>query len=216
MIPKRDREPLRRWENNPTITLEDVPYRCNAVFNGTPVKTDGEYLLLLRVEGQQGYSFFSLARSTDGFHFRMDNRPCMLPAKEGPFRLWEINGIEDPRLTLIDGRYYIMYTAVSPYGPRIALACTEDFETFERIALVSSPGNKDGVLFPERIAGMYARLDRPIANGVGSIWVSYSPDLVNWGRSELVMCPRPRYWDSSALPSPPSAPIGDGWKSTTA
>jgi len=212
MIPKRDREPLRRWENNPTITLEDVPYRCNAVFNGTPVKTDGEYLLLLRVEGQQGYSFFSLARSTDGFHFRMDNRPCMLPAKEGPFRPWEINGIEDPRLTLIDGRYYIMYTAVSPYGPRIALARTEDFKTFERIALISSPGNKDGVLFPERIGGMYARLDRPIANGVGSIWISYSPDLVNWGRSELVMCPRPRYWDSFRIgASVPPIRTDRGW-----
>jgi len=196
MEQRRDRDLLHRWENNPAITLEDVPYRCNAVFNGTPVKIDGQYLLLFRVEGQQGYSFFSLARSNDGFHFSVDDRPCLLPAKEEPFRIWEENGIEDPRLTTIDGRHYIMYTAVSRYGPRIALARTEDLETFQRIALVSSPGNKDGVLFPEKINGLYARLDRPIANDIGSIWVSYSPDLINWGRSELVMSRRPRYWDS--------------------
>ena len=193
------RDLLRRWECNPIITLENVPYHCNTVFNGTPVKFSGMYLLLLRVEGQQGYSFFCLARSEDGFHFSVDEQPCMLPAEQEPFKLWEENGLEDPRLTAIDGRFYIMYTAVSRYGHRIALAATDDFENFERIALVSGPGNKDGVLFPEKINGYYARLDRPIGNDIGSIWISYSPDLINWGRSELVISPRPRYWDSTRV-----------------
>ncbi|MGD8501468.1 MAG: hypothetical protein PVJ86_12520, partial [Phycisphaerales bacterium] len=111
--PKQGRDLLYRWEHNPIITLEDVPYQCNTVFNGTPVKFQGEYLLLLRVEGQQGYSFFCLARSKDGFDFRVDDRPCMLPAEDGVFKLWEENGLEDPRLTVIDEWYYIMYTAVS-------------------------------------------------------------------------------------------------------
>ena len=48
---KKDRDFLRRWEGNPIITLEDIPFRCNTVFNGSPVKIDGKYLLLLRVEG---------------------------------------------------------------------------------------------------------------------------------------------------------------------
>ena len=77
MIQRRGRDLLRRWEHNPIITLQNVPYQCNTVFNGTPLKFDGEYLLLLRVEGQQGYSFFCLARSDDGFDFRVDERPCM-------------------------------------------------------------------------------------------------------------------------------------------
>ncbi len=213
MLGKQGREGLlQRWEGNPIITLEDVPYQCNAVFNGSPVKFGDEYLLLLRVEGQQGYSFFCLARSTDGFVFSVDARPCMLPAKEGPFKVWEENGVEDPRLTMIEGRYYIMYTAVSRYGHRIALARTDNFERFERIALVSGPGNKDGVLFPERIGGLYARLDRPLGNNIGSIWISYSPDLVNWGRSELVISPRPRYWDSFRIgASVPPIRTEHGW-----
>jgi predicted GH43/DUF377 family glycosyl hydrolase len=212
MMQKHGRDLLHRWEHNPIITLEDVPFRCNTIFNGTPVKFDGEYLLLLRVEGQRGYSFFCLARSKDGFHFYVDDQPCMQPAKEAPFKVWEENGIEDPRLTWIDGLYYIMYTAVSNYGHRIALARTDDFITFERVALVSGPGNKDGVLFPKKINGLYARLDRPIGNNVGSVWISYSPDLINWGRSELVFSPRPRYWDSYRIgASVPPIRTDRGW-----
>ncbi len=203
---------LHRWDRNPVITLEDMPYNCNTVFNGTPVKFQEEYLLLLRVEGQQGYSFFNLARSRDGLHFYVDTEPFALPAEDGPFQVWEENGIEDPRLTKIDETFYILYTAVSRYGHRIALARTDDFRSFERLGLVSGPGNKDGVLFPEKINGFYARLDRPIGNGLGSIWISYSPDLLNWGRSELVMKPRPRYWDSYRIgASVPPIKTQYGW-----
>jgi predicted GH43/DUF377 family glycosyl hydrolase len=208
----RGRDLLHRWERNPIITLHDVPFRCNTVFNGTPVKLDGEYLMIVRVEGQQGYSFFALARSRDGLHFEVEDEPCMLPATEGPFQLWEENGIEDPRLTRIEGTHYVMYTSVCRYGHRIALAKTDDFHRYERIALVSGPGNKDGVLFPERFDGLYARLDRPYGNDVGSIWISYSPDLINWGRSELVFSPRPRYWDSYRIgASAPPILTDRGW-----
>ena len=94
---------LTRWRRNPLITLNDVPFRCNTVFNGTPVKVDGEYYLILRIEGQQGYSFFALARSRDGLHFEIEKHPCMLPAKDPPWDICEEKGIEDPRLTEIDG-----------------------------------------------------------------------------------------------------------------
>ena len=180
-MPRRrfGRDAFHRWEGNPILTLSDMPFPCNTVFNGTPVKMGDEYLILLRVEGQQGYSFFALARSRDGFHFDVEPEPALLPAREGPFAKYEERGIEDPRATWLDDCYYIMYTAASSYGPRIALAKTQDFRTFERIALVSETGNKDGVLFPEKINGQYVRLDRPIGNDVGSIWISYSNDLIS-------------------------------------
>ena len=206
------RDFLHRWEGNPIITLEDIPYRCNTVFNGTLVKAGDEYLLLLRVEGQQGYSFFSLARSQDGFHFTVDPEPVMLPAKEGPFARYETRGIEDPRLTEIDGRYYILFTAVSNWGTRIELAETTDFVHYERIALISEPGNKDGVLFPEKINGRYARLDRPIGNNIGSIWLSFSEDIIHWGDHQVVMIPRPGYWDSYRIgASAPPIKTEAGW-----
>ena len=186
---------LQRWEGNPAITAEDVPFRANTVFNGTPIDTPEGVYLLLRIEGQQGYSFFALARSTDGFHFEIDLEPVMLPAHSGPFAPHEVKGIEDPRVTVIDGVCYVVYTAVGDSGPRIAVAKTDDYVNYERIALVSGPGNKDGILFPRKINGRYARFDRPIGLGKGSIWVSYSHDLIHWGDSEVVISPRPGYWD---------------------
>ncbi|MBN1345837.1 MAG: glycoside hydrolase family 130 protein [Phycisphaerae bacterium] len=212
MAIRSGRDLLHRYEGNPILVLRDVPYRCNTVFNGTPVKFGGEYLMLLRIEGQQGYSFFALARGRDGFHFLIDEKPCMLPAQEGPWAEWEENGIEDPRLTYIEGKYYILYTAVGRYGHCIALSSTEDFVHFERIAIISEPGNKDGVLFPQKINGLYARLDRPIGNGVGSVWLSYSPDLINWGRSQFVFSPRARFWDSYRIGgSAPPILTEHGW-----
>ena len=203
---------LHRFEGNPIITLEDIPFRCNTVFNGTVVKKGEEYFQILRVEGQQGYSVFALAKSKDGLHFAVENKPVMEPARKGPFARYEKRGIEDPRFTTIDGVYYIMYTAYSKYGPRIALAKTEDFFHYERIALVSEPGNKDGILFPERINGEYVRLDRPIGKGVGSMWVSYSKNLVDWGKSEILMTPRQGMWDSYRIgASVPPIRTRHGW-----
>ena len=206
------RDILRRFEGNPIIALEDIPFRCNTVFNGAVVKRGNEYFHLLRVESQQGYSVFALARSKDGLHFTVEDKPVMEPARKGPFARYEKRGIEDPRITEIEGVYYVMYTAYSKYGPRIALAKTEDFSHYERIAIVSEPGNKDGILFPERINGEYVRLDRPIGKGVGSMWVSYSKNLVDWGKSEILMTPRQGMWDNYRIgASVPPIRTEHGW-----
>ena len=187
---------LTRWEGNPLITREDIPFPCNTVFNAAAAKLGDTYVLLLRVEDLQGHSVFALARSDDGVHFTVADEPVMTPATSGAFAAYERKGIEDPRITLLEGTYYVVYTAASQYGPRLALAKTEDFRHFERIALISEPDNKDGVLFPRKIGGRYARLDRPMVGGMGNIWVSYSTDLIHWGDARVCMPVRPDRWDS--------------------
>jgi beta-1,4-mannooligosaccharide/beta-1,4-mannosyl-N-acetylglucosamine phosphorylase len=187
---------LERYEGNPLITAIDIPFTCNTVFNGGAAKVGGEYVILLRVEGQHGYSVFALARSGNGYDFTVERLPVMTPAAEGPMEKYETAGIEDPRLTIIEGTIYIVYTAFSGYGPAMALATTEDFVTYERLGLISEPGNKDGLLFPRKVGGRYVRFDRPIGNDVGRVWVSFSSDLRYWGDSRVVISPRPGYWDS--------------------
>jgi predicted GH43/DUF377 family glycosyl hydrolase len=214
MSPRRlGRDLLHRWEGNPVLTVEDVPFRANTVFNGTPMQTQGgEILLLLRIEGQQGHSLFALARSSDGLYFEVEPEPVMMPAVKGPWAPYESKGIEDPRATRIDGQWYVVYCAAGNWGPRVALAKTTDFRKYERLGLISEPGNKDGVLFPRKIRGRYARLDRPIGRGVGSIWVSYSPDLLNWGDSEVVISPRGGFWDEYRIgASVPPIETPEGW-----
>lgn len=208
----KNRDVIHRWEGNPVITPEDIPFRCNTVFNAACAKMDREYILLLRVENFEGHSVIAVARGEDGFHFTVDENPFMEPAVDEPFRTYESLGVEDPRITELDGWYYIMYTAASDYGPRLALARTKDFVGVERVALVSLPENKDGVLFPRRIAGRFVRLDRPMAKGLGNIWISFSEDLVNWGDSQLLAAIRPGFWDCGRIgASAPPIETEKGW-----
>lgn len=207
-----DTDLLQRYEGNPILTAEDIPFTCNTVFNGSPARIGDEYFLLLRVEGQHGYSVFALGRSKDGYHFAVDPKPVMTPATDGPMQRYEEAGVEDPRITVLDGKVHVVYTAYSGCGPVMALATTEDFVTYERLGVISEPGNKDGLLFPRKIGGRYARLDRPIGNDVGSIWVSFSKDLRHWGDSRAVVRPRHGYWDPWRVGAS-SVPIEteDGW-----
>jgi predicted GH43/DUF377 family glycosyl hydrolase len=195
------------------LTIEDIPFPCSTVFNAACAKYKGRYILLLRVEDLAGRSVFALARSEDGYHFELEPEPVMTPCKgQGCFNEYEKKGIEDPRITEIGGVYYIMYTAASPYGPLLALARTTDFDNFERIALISEPANKDGVLFPEKINGKYARFDRPVAGDIAHIWISYSDDLITWGNSRCVMTVRDDHWDSWRIgASSPPIKIEEGW-----
>jgi predicted GH43/DUF377 family glycosyl hydrolase len=98
-------------------------------------------------------------------------------------------GVEDPRITGLDGRYYFTYVSVSRHGAGTALASTTDFKSFDRHGMIFCPENKDVVLFPERIDGEYVALHRPNAATPfcrPEMWVARSPDLVHWGRHECL------------------------------
>src|SRR5262249_3011057 len=79
----------------------------------------------------------------------------------GPWDEQEEYGVEAPRITFLDGRYWITYVAVSCHGAGTALASTTDFRTFQRHGMIFHPENKDVVLFPEKIGGAYVALHRP-------------------------------------------------------
>jgi len=208
---------LQRYEGNPILTAQHFPRPVNSVFNAGATKHGDEYILLNRVEDLEGISCLWIARSPDGFHFTPDPEPAMVRATEGPYAVYEEYGIEDPRITRIDDVYYITYTCYSKYAPCVGLARTRDFRTFERMGVISLPDNKDVVLFPEKIGGRYARLDRPsIRIGKcdvgGDIWISYSPDLLHWGDPRPVMRPRPGQWDSKKIGAgAPPIKTEQGW-----
>ncbi len=205
------RDVLHRWEGNPVIALDDLSFPALDILNAGVAKCGSDYLLLIRVEDMQGRSVFVLARSQDGRYFDVDAEPIMVPATDEPFSRFEKRGIEDARITYLEDAYYIVYTAQSAYGTRLALAKTDNFEQIERIALISEPDNKSAALFPSRINGRYARLERP--RDGGRIWISYSDDLTYWGGSTPVLQSRGSgFWDSDRIgcAAPPIA-IDEGW-----
>jgi hypothetical protein len=107
-----------------------------------------------------------------------------------PSLVCETYGIEDPRITPIEGRFYITYVAVSPHGAATALASTLDFSCFQFHGPIFCPENKDVVLFPERIGGQYFALHRPTTAHDfcrPEIWLASSPDLLHWGRHQPLL-----------------------------
>ncbi|NLT74945.1 MAG: glycosidase, partial [Planctomycetes bacterium] len=179
---------VTRYPGNPILTKDDVPYPVETVHNAGVVKHDGRYIMLFRSHLDTGRSILGIAESDDGFAFRVRPEPFLTPGTEPPFAEYEAFGVEDPRITLLEGAYYITYSAYSKHGVRIALARTTDFASVERISLITQADYRNTVLFPEKIGGRYVRLDRPHSEiSPWSIWISYSPDLVHWGDSQVVM-----------------------------
>jgi predicted GH43/DUF377 family glycosyl hydrolase len=141
-------------------------------------------------------SHLRIARSSDGIKFEVEDNPAIAAANE-----YETFGVEDPRISLIDGTYYIAYVAVSPFGITTALASTKDFKSFERHGVIFCPENKDIVLWPERIDGDYYALHRPVSPlfKKQEIWVAQSPDLCCWGNHRYLMGSRPGHWDEAKV-----------------
>jgi predicted GH43/DUF377 family glycosyl hydrolase len=73
--------------------------------------------------------------------------------------------------------------------------------------------DKDAALFPRRFDGNYALIHRPITDTGGNIWLSYSPDLQNWGRHSLMLpARRGGWWDANKIGlSPPPIETDRGW-----
>ncbi len=102
---------ITRYENNPILTKDDIPYPVQTVHNAGVTKFDGRYIMLFRSHLDTGRSIIGLAESEDGFKFKAGPEPFMVPSKEPVFFEYEEFGLEDPRITHIEGVYYITYSA---------------------------------------------------------------------------------------------------------
>ncbi len=206
---------ITRYENNPILTKDDIPYPVETVHNAGVTKFDGRYIMLFRSHLATGRSIIGIAESEDGFHFKARSEPFMVPSYEQDFREYEEFGVEDPRITALEGAYYITYNAYSRYGARVGLARTTDFKSVERVAFITQADYRNTVIFPEKINGRYVRLDRPHSDiSPWSIWLSYSPDLRYWGDSRLVMKPVKYHWDAMKIgPGAPPIRTDKGWLS---
>lgn len=208
------REMFTRCEHNPIITYRDMPYPCNTVFNPGATEFDGDFLLLLRVEDQEGRSHLTVARSENGVAgWRIEKTPLMHPSEtKTPY---EEYGIEDPRITYLAdiGAYLIAYTAYSPMGAGVALATTKDFKTVERFGLVLAPNNKDAAVFPRKIGDKYWMLHRPVAGDLEHIWLTECCDLVHWGHPWMVIAERGGPWWDGNRVGANTVPIetAEGW-----
>ena len=204
---------VKRYKGNPILTKKDVPYPVETVHNAGVTKYQNKYIMLFRSHKRNGRSIIGIAESEDGYKFSVHKEPFLAPSTKGIFAEYEEYGVEDLRISNIDNEYLLTYSAYSRHGVRVALAKTKDFKNVEKISLITEADYRNVVIFPEKFDGRYARLDRPHSEiSPWSIWISYSPDLIHWGDSRIVMKPVTYHWDEMKI-GPGATPLktDQGW-----
>ena len=212
---------IKRCELNPILSAKDIPYNAALIFNAGVAKIDGEYYMLFRndyasLENPRKLcgTNLGLARSKDGIHWVADPQPCFAMKTE------EIERIYDPRIQVIDGEIYLCFAVDTKHGIRGGIAKTDkEFKKFEVLSL-SAPDNRNMVLFPEKINGKFARLERPFpVYSMGydkfDIWFSDSPDMKYWGNTQLVLgAEKVPYANAKIGPAAPPIKTKYGWLTT--
>lgn len=150
-----------------------------ATFNPTAFCDNGEVHIVYRAIGDSDNSVLGYVTSKDGLtiserfptpiysHFLQQKKDFSLPLISYCSGGGWGGGCEDPRLTLLGDKVYMIYTAFDGWGSvRMALTSIslDDFINkhwdWKKPVLISPPNeiHKNWVLFPEKIKGKYAIL----------------------------------------------------------
>lgn len=202
---------LRRLLHRPVLEPDPrLSWEAAGVFNPAAARVSGRVVLLYRACGPSPsgelVSVLGYAESRDGLSFARWPRPVFLG--EGPR---ESRGVEDPRLTYLEGRWWLVYTAFDGVYVRVSAAWTDrlgpDSCWRDRRVLLDEQ-NKNGVLLPSRVGSEYVLYHRRYPG----IWACRSRDMAAWEDHRLVMSPRPGSWDSHHVGmGPPPVRVPGGW-----
>jgi beta-1,2-mannobiose phosphorylase / 1,2-beta-oligomannan phosphorylase len=141
-------------------------------------------------------SHLRLARSGDGRHFVVEDRPALWPD-----RPCEAFGLEDPRITRLDDTFYVVYKGVAPSGITQCLASTKNFVEWTKHGIIFAPENMDAMIFPAKVRGKYVALHRPQPKMIGApnMWIAYSNDLIHWGEHKYLMGCASGTWEGGRI-----------------
>lgn len=211
---------MKRCPENPLIHIKDHPGFAQ-IYNPAPVDFNGETILLLSVVEHgatrgvgRDVGQTRIARSRDGLNFEIGDEDFIQCQSDiWPYPLY--HHFIDNRVTRIDDTYYILTPVmVNGFdGPVGMLGKTKDFRSYERIDVITQPKNRGASLFPEKIGGLYYKLDRPGGGdgGIGDIWISSSPDLIHWGSFKPVLAAGYRFWNVQKIGPTPPIKTEEGW-----
>ena len=112
----------------------DHSFESQAVLNPGSVTVDGVTHMFYRAVKEGNYSSVGYCQLEDGEVIYRSQVPILEPEFE-----WEQHGIEDPRVSLIDGIYYLVYIAYDGLNARIAYATATELPYFSKQGVISPP-----------------------------------------------------------------------------
>ncbi len=181
----------------------------NGTFNPGVTEYHNQVVLLYRAYDDFHISRLGLAHSKDGVRFTRYNHPAI---DTNPDDADERLGIEDPRITLIDGTYYIVHTVASyhavgttadvkgimehiPWRVRVAMHTTTNFKQYRHwdVLLPNVPA-KNACLLPEKINGQFGLYFRENTDEGETLKLTYTTDFRQWTSPETIQWPTPETW----------------------
>jgi predicted GH43/DUF377 family glycosyl hydrolase len=148
---------LTRIEGAILEPVPEHPWESGAVFNpATLQQGDVIHTLYRAVEGDN-FSTIGYAQ-IDRSGKIIERQPQPVLTRTEPF---ERQGVEDPRLSLLDGTYYVVYTGWDGYYARVALASSRDLKHYTKHGvIIPFAWDKDAMFFPERVNGKIVLMHR--------------------------------------------------------
>jgi predicted GH43/DUF377 family glycosyl hydrolase len=185
-------------------------WMSGGVFNAAAIMSNGKTILLFRAQDDRQTSRIGYAEATDGLHFSVRDTPVLSPEAE-----YEKNGgVEDPRLSEIDGTYYLTYTGYDRQSAQLCLATSKDLIHWDRQGVIlpaykgtwNEQWTKSGAIVPKKIGGkwwMYYLGTRKDADGKARDYMGLaeSDDLLHWqdATKEPVLRRRAGAFDSRVM-----------------
>ncbi len=184
---------LVRHPNSPVLYPNPLnPWEAMNVFNCAVTHHDDLFHMHYRAQGVDFVSRIGYAVSADGIHWNRLQDPVLVPHQGRA----DYRGVEDPRVTPLDGQFYMTYTAYGSDSFFPMIARSHNLIAWEDIGPLERAENKDHVLFPQKLNGRYAILHRRKPH----IWIAYSDDLTAWTDHQIIMSPRAdNDWDAVSI-----------------
>lgn len=208
------KEPVWRYSGNPIIGRNGNKI-SNSVFNSAVVRFEDGFAGVFRCDSRSISMDIFVGKSKDGINWEIEDEPIKFEGADEEILKREYR--YDPRVCFIEDRYYVTWCN-GYHGPTIGVAYTFDFKKFVQLENAFLPFNRNGVLFPRKINGLYMMLNRPSDNGhtpFGDIFISQSKDMEFWGRHRHVMGTIKddiSAWQSTKIgPGPIPIETDEGW-----
>ncbi|MGH2449224.1 MAG: glycoside hydrolase family 130 protein [Chloroflexota bacterium] len=208
-----------RSAHNPILSPSGNWWEAKGVLNPGAALYEDQTVLVYRAVGADGISRLGIAWSADGE--TIDRRGANPFYEAAPNDLEARLGVEDPRITLLEGIYLLTYTKVSvepasqpalgwepaPFRLRCAVGVTTSFQELQPSGVILPHTNtKDAVLFPRLFDGRYTALIREYPD----VQLTTSRDLQRWSTPVPVLAPIPDSWQAERVGAGPP-PIETPW-----